>query len=71
MLNELAEVDKELTDARRSLVEAKKRCVDVETNVINASLHKERLTEALRLLRSQRVVQGEDYDLYDDEDGGR
>lgn len=71
LLDSLAEVEKELSDARRTLADAKKRWTEAETKVIDAKLRKEKLAEALRVLRAQQVVEGEDYALYDDEDSGR
>jgi hypothetical protein len=71
MMIELSEADKELQNAQRLLSDAKRRCLDYETNVVNAKIHRERTSEALRVLRSQKVIEGEDYALYDDEDSGR
>ena len=71
MLNELAEADKELHDAKRLLADARRRWTEAETTVINAKLHKDRIAEKLRIFRAQQVVPGEDYALYDDEDSGR
>lgn len=71
LLDSLAEVEKELNEARRLLSDAKKRWTEAESKVIDAKLRKEKLAEALRVLRAQQVIEGEDYALYDDEDSGR
>jgi hypothetical protein len=52
LLSKLAEAEKELLDARRSLDEARKRWTDAETNVISAKLNKERIKEEIRVHRN-------------------
>ncbi len=71
ILDELSEADKELQDARNLLAAAKRRLLDTETRVIDAKLHREKIAESLRVFRAQKVIPGEDYALYDDEDSGR
>ena len=71
LINELTETEKELQEAKRMLSDAKRRWTDAETLVINAKIRKDKITESLRALRAQKVIAGEDYDLYDDEDSGR
>jgi len=65
----LEEAELDWKDAKRKLTYAKKLCLDTETKCIDAKLHKERLEEKLRVIRAQKVIPGEDYALFDDEDG--
>ena len=70
LLDSLAEAEKDWLDAKRKLTDAKKRWTEAETLCIDAKLHKERITEELRVFRAKQVIPGENYALFDDEDGG-
>lgn len=70
ILDELKEANLDLNSARSNFMEAKRRLVDAETGVINAKLRVEKLTEELRKLRVQKVIPGQHYSLFDDDDGG-
>jgi hypothetical protein len=67
LLSEIKEANTELQNARMAFAEAKRRLIDAESNVINAKLHVEKLTEELRVIRVREVIPDERYDLYDDE----
>lgn len=67
VMSQLAEAKLSLKEARSVLSDAKKRWVDAETQMINAKLRVEALTEELRLIKVQTVIPGQQYDLYDDE----
>jgi hypothetical protein len=51
ILDRLAEIEKECQDAKRKLVDAKKRWTEAETLLINASLQRDRIREELRVHR--------------------
>ena len=70
LLDKLAEAELDWNDAKRRLTAAKKLWTEAETKCINTKLHKERLEESLRVLRARKVIPGEDYALFDDEDSG-
>ena len=70
LLAELKEANVELKGARAAFADAKRKLTEAETNIINAKIHVERLTEQLRVIRVQRVVPDQHYSLYDDDDGG-
>lgn len=70
LLAELKEANVELKGARAAFDVAKRKLTEAETGIINAKIHVERLTEQLRNLHIQRVVPGQHYSLFDDDDGG-
>ena len=67
LMAQLQEANTTLQYARTALADAKRKWVEAETHVINAKLTVEKITEALRVVKSQQVVPDEKYDLYDDE----
>lgn len=52
LIDKLAEADREVTDAKKALAEAKKRWTDTETNLISAKINRDRIRESLRVHRS-------------------
>lgn len=70
LLAELKEANVELKNARTTFADAKRKLVDAETGIINAKIHVEKLTEQLRKLHIQKVIPGQHYSLFDDDDGG-
>lgn len=70
LLAQLKEANMELQYARTSFADAKKKLTEAESNIINAKIHVEKLTEQLRLIRVQKVVPGQHYALFDDDDSG-
>jgi hypothetical protein len=71
LLDKLAEAELDWLDAKRRLTAAKKLWTDAETKCIDTKLHKERLEESLRVLRAKKVIPGEDYSLFDEDDGNQ
>jgi len=59
----------ELKEARRILVEARRKATDAETRTIDAKITCERLIEQLRRIKSAKVIDGESYASYDEDDG--
>lgn len=70
LLAQLKEANTELQYARASFADAKKKLTEAESNIINAKIHVEKLTEQLRVIRNQKVIPGQHYSLFDDDDGG-
>lgn len=68
-LAELKEANEELRQARLIFAEAKRKLVDAESGIINAKLRVEKLTEELRKIAVQKVIPGQHYSLFDDDDG--
>jgi len=67
LLDNLKEANTDLQYARAAFSEARKKLTEAESNVINAKLRVEKLTEELRIIRMQKVVPGQHYSLFDDE----
>lgn len=52
LLDKLSDADREVQEAKRALLEAKKRWTDAETALIGATIHRDRVQEALRVHRN-------------------
>jgi hypothetical protein len=52
IIDKLAEAEKDWLESKRKLAEAKKRWTDAETSLINASIHRDRVREELRVHRN-------------------
>jgi hypothetical protein len=70
LLDQLAEAELNWNEAKRKLAVAKKLWTHAETLCIDSKLQKERVEEALRVFRNRQVIPGEDYALFDEDDGG-
>ena len=55
LIDKLAEADKEWLDAKRKLAEAKRRWTEAETQLVNASVHRDRVKEELRVHHNTTV----------------
>lgn len=53
--------------AQIALRDAKKKCMEAESLLIEAKLKKERLEEELRMFKARQVIPGQDYAVFDDE----
>ena len=52
LLSKLAEAEKELTNTKNLLAEAKRKWTAAETNVISAKIHLDRVKEEIRIHRN-------------------
>jgi len=68
IIKRIEEVARELKEARRDLKEFRRKAMDAETRTINFKIEYERLLEALRRINAAKVVEGESYSLFDDDD---
>jgi regulatory protein YycI of two-component signal transduction system YycFG len=67
LMNDLAKAEKAYQDAKRNLAEAKKRCTNAESIAVSTKIHKENIEEQLREFVSQKVIEGIQYSLFDEE----
>lgn len=65
---QIEEIGKELREARDALKKFRAKALEAETRTINAKIEYERLLEVLRRINIAKVVEGESYALFDDED---